>query len=806
MKKIKTIFLSKKNLKRDLIITVLFIFSAFSFVKAGNFNSPGTPVSTGYTLEDIYQRLTTNSVSVEADHNFFPASDPGSPFASLTQLYESIPTIAPETVKLGTNYLGINGNLTPDGGTSTANDFFFGKTAQLTGDWDLDTGTLRLACATDTFDGSDNKVSDSYDGNGNGNNRWCIGDSGDALADEIISGKKAWIDGVEISGNMDNIGAQMITPAIDDKIISQGFHNGSGVVAGDADLNAYNIRSGVNIFGVNGNSMVVNTDSGTAQANNILAGKIAWVDGNEITGMLANIGQQIITPSASSHTITQGYHSGTGQVDGDADLVANNIKGGVNIFNVIGNFVSQEKTGTNQGQEITPDSGKWLSKVTLAIANLVKGNIKKGVTVGGVNGELESGYPGSGWVPNSSGDASQELNENNCNSASNWEWFQDGNGDGDTSDPEDGICVRTDTVNSDSWNGAEQVTPNNLGPVTASGGSANSITVAGASWTANAYKNHVVKIKTGTASNCWARAKSNDNNTITIYGSWLSTAYASNCGVPNSSSSFIVSDDWGQYDNSFIGDYSCSGDYPNGTVVYGNYPSSGTIALAVADCYDGRRDLLPREEDRAVITGNATGANDTSLTDSAQSLDANTWVGQKILITNGTGAGSWGIIESNTSTQIVVADWLSGVDPSTNSQFKVIYIVPQASYNPDAQVDGDNDDAKANNGPLMAQHLAIWNGTRLPTASDFIGFCGYKDGGSNYENSTGANSADKSYGNHGGQAGRTDEFMDLNNSTWEWLSEQRSDHNARIAGVNACSYFVGNSVTSGYRFRAVFRP
>ena len=227
----------------------------------------------------------------------------------------------------------------------------------------------------------------------------------------------------------------------------------------------------------------------------------------------------------------------------------------------------------------------------------------------------------------------------------------------------------------------------------------------------------------------------------------------------------------------------------------------------MTDCYDGKRDLLPNEIDRAVISGVATTADTTSITDSSQSLDTNVWIGQKVLVTSGTGSGSYGFIESNTATTITVTDWLGGDDPDIDSTFKIIYIVPHASYTPDAKVDGDNDDHKANNGPLMAEQLNNWKGTRLPSASDFFGFCGYRNGGSDYENTTGVNSANKSFGNYGGQIGRTDEFIDLANSgSWEWLSEQHNFINARIAGYYACSYFTVNLVITGNRFRSVFRP
>ena len=56
------------------------------------------------------------------------------------------------------------------------------------------------------------------------------------------------------------------------------------VAALDANLSSDNIRSAVKIFGVEGNSNVVNTSSGNAAAGEILKDKKAWVAGNEVTG------------------------------------------------------------------------------------------------------------------------------------------------------------------------------------------------------------------------------------------------------------------------------------------------------------------------------------------------------------------------------------------------------------------------------------------------------------------------------------------------------------------------------------------
>lgn len=226
MKKLKEIFLSKKNLKRDIAITLLVFAASISAVRAGNLDSPDSPASTMYTLGDIYGRLTTNQTATEADHDFAPSADPVSSLRTLKEIYEAIPTIEADKVKSGTSYLGISGTLLPGGGSAgvanvLAGETFFGATQA---DWNLQTGT------------------------------------------------------------MPNIGQQLITPGTTDQEITLGFHDGTGSVAGDADLVSTNIRSGVSLFGIDGNSNVVNTQTGDAVAGEIFSGKKAWVDGLEISG------------------------------------------------------------------------------------------------------------------------------------------------------------------------------------------------------------------------------------------------------------------------------------------------------------------------------------------------------------------------------------------------------------------------------------------------------------------------------------------------------------------------------------------
>ena len=334
-KKLKSIFLS-------LVTVIIAVAIVFTIVKAGDLQPPASPAATMYTLSDIYTRLTTNATSTEGDHPFSPSASPAPSMYTLTQIYNAIPTIAANTVKLGTSYLGVAGTLVPSGGTAAVADLFSGKTAHLTADWTLDTGTLNLACNTATFDGTGNLVADAYDGAGNGLNRWCMTDSGDAVAGNILSGKIAWVDGVAITGTAniytygDNDASKVLTTAA-----AAGTYNATNLTVGT-------VKSGT-LFGLNLTGdypsatypLPGDTAADDAAAGNILSGLEAWTKaGSLLTGTMANVGQQIITPSTTNLTITAGYHDGTGYVVGDTDLVAGNIKSGINLFNVAGTLKS----------------------------------------------------------------------------------------------------------------------------------------------------------------------------------------------------------------------------------------------------------------------------------------------------------------------------------------------------------------------------------------------------------------------------------------------------------------------------------
>ena len=463
------------------------------------------------------------------------------------------------------------------------------------------------------------------------------------------------------------------------------------------------------------------------------------------------------------------------------------------------------------------------------------------------------GYPGTGWVPNlGTGDGTKALNKANCQAATSlsnsagWVWFADANGNGTTNDAEDGMCVATTSIsfglaaNNASWNGAINMVTTAASSSVGSNAAYNTYnSLATTSILAtNSLANSLVVFagQSGNTDYGWGIVKANDANSVTVYGNWRAYAsYASTTVTPSSSDTFRVFDDY-KYDNSWIGDYTCSGNFPNGRVVHHSYPpfpnTSGvganatTSALEITDCLDGRRDLLAATSSRAVISGTITAVNGYVFTDSSQNMTPGLWMGQKLLITAGPGAGSQGTIEDNASTTITAtttpgSSWTTvGSGPAVGSSYSIIYIIPHGSYVSStnmSKIFGTADDQYANKGPLPPAALDGWKGTRLPSFHDFFGYCNAKvgtisnTGGDGFYYSSGAASS-TALGNYGNDIGRgknpapLNNFMNLSNTSSEWLSEQFNYNGARYAGNNACSYVNSNSVFSSYRFRAVFRP
>lgn len=74
-----------------------------------------------------------------------------------------------------------------------------------------------------------------------------------AAAADILKDKTAYVNGQKVTGTITSVNAQTITPTTTDQTVNGNvFLVGAITVAGDANLLAENIKSGVTIFGVTG--------------------------------------------------------------------------------------------------------------------------------------------------------------------------------------------------------------------------------------------------------------------------------------------------------------------------------------------------------------------------------------------------------------------------------------------------------------------------------------------------------------------------------------------------------------------------
>lgn len=166
-----------------------------------------------------------------------------------------------------------------------------------------------------------------------------------AEANQILSGKTAYVKGNKITGSIGSKGSTTYTPGVNNQTISKGqYLSENQTILGDADLKAANIKNGVEIFGVTGTF----TSDANAIANQILSGKTAYVQGNKITGSMSNKAGATVTASTTTSDATYTYVTipAAGYYDTSSKVkVEKNILNRVNYQNV--NYTSSHVSGNN---------------------------------------------------------------------------------------------------------------------------------------------------------------------------------------------------------------------------------------------------------------------------------------------------------------------------------------------------------------------------------------------------------------------------------------------------------------------------
>ena len=197
----------------------------------------------------------------------------------------------------------------------------------------------------------------------------------DSSYDALSSVTVEAISNMYIGSGVTQKSAATYTPGTSNQSIASGqYLNGTQTIKGDSNLAAGNIKSGVSIFGVSGtytgsssggsgsvslqsktvspseSTQTVKPDSGYGGLSQVTVNAISTTYvGSGVTKKAA----ATYTPSTSNQTIAASqYLNGAQTIKGDANLVAGNIKSGVSIFGVTGNYAGSSSGGSSGNNNV----------------------------------------------------------------------------------------------------------------------------------------------------------------------------------------------------------------------------------------------------------------------------------------------------------------------------------------------------------------------------------------------------------------------------------------------------------------------
>ncbi len=194
---------------------------------------------------------------------------------------------------------------------------------------------------------------------------------------KILKNYTAYVKGSKIQGTIESKAAATYTPSTSDQTINQGIYlSGAQTIKGDKNLIAANILENKTIFGVAGTHKCAVTPTQTKTVTPSTKEQTITPDTGKLLSSVTVSAISTQTKTATPGSTEQTISPDTGKYITSVTVEA------------IGTQTKSVTPGASE-QTVSPDEGKYLSSVTVAgDEDLLAGNIKSGVEIFGVTGTL----------------------------------------------------------------------------------------------------------------------------------------------------------------------------------------------------------------------------------------------------------------------------------------------------------------------------------------------------------------------------------------------------------------------------------